>query len=171
MPRFEDGVFQENILDNDLINKMVSFARIGAVPEYLLKFPIEITPVDDAANAIYNLIIHPNNQNRIFHLFNHNYVYVRKLLKLFDKSNNEITILQEEKFKSKIKEILQNEETKRLLKNILDDFDNDLHLDYSNDIIIKSKFTVRYLKKADFKWHKISDNYLNRFINLLRKVI
>lgn len=171
MPRFEDGVFQENILDNELINKIISFLKIGAIPDYLLKFPLEITPVDDAANAIYNLIIHPNSQNRIFHLFNHNNIYVKKLLKLYDKSDNEVKILEEEEFKSLINEILQNEASKRLLKNILDDFDNNLHLNYSNDIIIKSKFTVNYLKKSKFKWHKISNNYIERLIDLLRKVI
>jgi len=49
--------------------------------------------------------------------------------------------------------------------------DKDLHLIYKTDIIIKSEVTIKYLSKIGFTWSKISDKYITRFIELLRKVL
>ena len=171
MPRSKDGVFQENILDNDLINMIVSFVKIGALPDYLLKYPLEFTPVDIASNAIYKLVTHPTNTNRIFHLYNHNTFYASKLLKKLNHYNYDISVLEEDKFINKIKKILQDEESKKILKNLLNNFDDELHLNYTNDIILKSSFSIKYLRRIGFRWHKISNKYLIRLIDLLRKVI
>lgn len=171
MPRIRDGIFQENILDNDLINKITTFIKIGFIPDYLLNYKLEITPVDQAANAIYKLATHYTNSNRIFHLFNHNYISGNGLLKMLKKSDYNIKVLPEPEFKDKINLMLKSEADKGLLKNIFNDFDSNLHLNYENNIKINSKFTIRYLRKVHFKWEKISSKYLIRLIKLFRKVI
>ena len=72
MPRYKDGLFQENISENAYINRLLGFIKIGAIPEALKNIYLEFTPIDICANSIINLVAHPNENNRIFHLFNNN---------------------------------------------------------------------------------------------------
>jgi len=169
MPRLRDGKFQENILDNDFVNKIIAFIKIGMIPDYLQNLPLNFTPIDQASRAIYKIVTHTNNTNRIFHLFNHNNIQVNKILKILKNLNYNVKILTEEDFKNKIEKILHDENSKYLIRNLMNDFDKNLHLDYKFDIVIKSNFTIKYLKKTFFRWHKISNKYLVRFINLLRE--
>ena len=171
MPRFSDGVFQDNIEDNSFINKLAAFIKIGVIPNYILNSMLEFTPVDYAANAIYRITTHPTYKNRIFHLYNYKTVSTKKYIKILKKINYKIEVVDENEFKEKINEVLQDENSKNLLNNLLNDFNRDLHLDFNNDIIIKSKFTIRYLKKIKFKWPRISNKYLIKFINLLKRVM
>ena len=171
MPRYDDGRFQENILDNDLINKFISFIKVRGVPNYILDLNLEFTPVDSASKSIYKLITHPSKGNRIFHLFNHRTITVEEFVIFLQKHGFDIDILDEDRFKYRIKSILQNDNSKNILNNLINDFDNDLHLDYNTDIIVKSDFTIKYLKRTFFAWPRISNKYLIKFINLLRSVI
>ncbi len=169
MPRLKDGKFQQNISSNAFMNRIKSFCEIGYIPNYLLKELIEFTPIDVASRAIFKIVTHTNNKNRIFHLYNHNYVSAKKLINKAKSMKFNINILNENQFKANIQEILNNEEDKSKIEYILNDLNKDLHLDYKHDIISKSNFTVKYLRKTFFKWPKISNKYLSRFIKLLKK--
>ena len=171
MPRIDDGVFQENILDNAFVNKFNSFIKIGMIPDYMLKQTLDFTPIDTASTAIYKLITHPSNKNRIFHLYNHNRVPIAKCLSVFNKLGYNMEVLSENDFKTEIDKIFKDDNAKYILNNLVNDFNNDLHLNYKSDIIIKSDFTIKYLRKIGFRWPKISKKYLMRFLNLLRKVM
>ena len=167
--RFSDGVFQENVLDNNLINKFISFIKIGYLPDYIKDFPIEFTPVDDSANAIYKIITHQSENNRIFHLYNPNILPARKILKLLKKSNLNISVIDEKSFTKKINDLLQDENSKKILNNLLYDFDNNFKLNYENNIIISATFTNNYLKKCHFKWHKLTKTYLTKLFDIIRR--
>ena len=171
MPRYIDGLFQENITDNAFLNKLAAFVKIGCIPDYMLKYPLEFTPIDYAAKAIYTLVTHPTYRNRTFHLNNTKTITVEKYLKRLRKENYEVKIIPENEFVEKVKAIINNENEKNSLNNLLNDFDRDLHLNYNNDIIIKSDFTIKYLRKYGFKWPRISNKYIVKFVNVLRKVI
>ena len=80
-------------------------------------------------------------------------------------------VVSEDDFKNKVNQILDAEMEKSVLRNLINDFNKDLHLDYKTDIIIKSEFTIKYLRRAFYRWPKINARYLIRFFNLLRKVI
>jgi len=171
MPRFQDGKFQENVLDNDFIQKVISFIKVGAIPDYIQNRPLEFTPIDVASNAIYKIITNNSKQNRIFHIHNHNIIQIKKLVAILKKSGLNIDILPEDKFKIRINSIINNEISKNMLKNLINDFDKDLHLKYNSDIIVISNFTNKYLNKSGFKWPKIQNKYLVRFVDLLKRVI
>ncbi len=171
MPRFKDGFFQENFFNNAFMNKIIAFIKIGGIPDYLEKEYLEFTPVDYAANAIYKLITHPNKNNRIFHLYNHNYISLKKLLKRTNKAHYNIKVFSESDFKEKVKDIINSNNSDISFNYLLNDFNKDLHLNYKYDIIAKSEFTIKYLRKTLFRWPKLTNRYLTRFINILRKVI
>lgn len=169
MPRLRDGVFQENLADNAFISKIISFTKMGILPDYMLSEQLEFTPVDSAAKAIYKLIIHPNQYNRVFHLYNPNYIPIEKMQKIAKKLDYDVAVLPEEKFKNILKIILDSEDSNQILNNLVNDLNNNLHLDYKIDIIIKSEFTAKYLRRTFYKWPRIYNNYLIRLINLIRK--
>ena len=171
MPRYKDGIFQENILDNELVQKCIAFVNLGIIPNYLLNISLDITPVDFAASAIYKLITHPSRGNRIFHLYNQHTVSVNKYLKQFKKMGYNLDVLSENDFRDKVRVLLKDDNKKHLLNNLIRDFDDNFNLDYKTDIKMNSKFTIKYLKKLNFRWPKITNRYIFRFINLLRKVM
>ena len=171
MPRNKDGVFQENILNNELVEKCISFVKLGIIPDYILNISLDFTPVDAAVKAVYKILTHPTRKNRIFHLYNHKVVSISKVVKLSKRLNFNIEVLPENDFKDKIISILENENKKNLLNNLMRDFDDNLHLDYTTDIKMSSNFTVKYLNRLNFKWPKISNRYLIKFLKLLRKVM
>ena len=173
MPRYSDGLFQENILENAYINRLIAFLRIGAIPDYIKNNYLEFTPIDISANSIIKLITHPNENNRIFHLFNHNHVYLDRVIQFYNNDLNDeyLKVIDEETFKNKIRKILKNPKTKENLNFLINDFDKQLHLTYFTDIIIKSEKTIKYLEKIGFSWPNITDRYLTNFINLLRMVL
>ena len=150
---------------------MTAFAKIGAIPEYIKGEYLEFTPIDLTASSIIKLITHPNSNNRIFHLFNNNHVYLDKCMKYFKMLNQDFKVLADDEFKKLIKSILNNKKKKELLSSLMNDLDKDLRLMYQTDISIKSDVTIKYLSKIGFSWPKISDKYLTRFINLLRSVM
>lgn len=171
MPRFKDGIFQENVNSNAFVNKLLSFIEIGKIPDYILNDSVELTPVDYAAKAIYKLVTHPNKINRIFHIYNHNYIPIKKLINKSNKMNIKIESISENDFNDLSDELINSGSTKKYFKFLLNDFNNDLHLDYKFDIIMKAEFTIKYLRKTFFAWPKITNRYLIKFINLLKKVI
>ncbi len=171
MPRYRDGIFQENVADNAFMNRLASFVRIGMVPEYMLHNKLEITPVDYAAKSVCKILTHKTDTNRIFHLCNPKTVSVIKCLNVLKKLNYNIEFLPEKDFIDRINNILKSEEAKNLLNIIIDDFDENMHINYNTDMTLKSKFTTKYLRKTIFYWPKINDKYLVKFINILRRIL
>ena len=170
MPRYSDGVFQENVSDNAFVTRLSSFVKMGIIPEYLLDQSLEFTPVDYAAKSIYTIICNPCRINKIFHLYNHKTISIKMYLNLLKSCGYNIKVLSDTLFKEKIRQMLQDDNSKFLLKNLINELNKDLQLDYKTDIIIKSSFTIKYLKKLQFQWPRISKKYLKKFIQLLKKV-
>ena len=171
MPRYYDGVFQENILDNAFINRLLTFIQLGIIPDNILKQTLEFTPVDFAARSVFKIVTNRNSKNRVFHLFDYHTVSINRYLRILKECGFAVQALPEVEFKKQIDLILHNEDTKNILNNLINDFDKNLHLSYKPDIIIVSKFSIRYLRRLCFKWPKITHRYLTNFIKLLKKVI
>ena len=166
MPRFSDGKFQPNKEENAYANRLSTFTKIKIMPDYLLDNYAEFTPVDSCAQAIIKLIENPSNFNRIFHLFNHNHIYVKQLLDIFD-NYIDIKIVSNEEFLKQIDILLSSNNSDEILSGILSDFDKNRKLIYDSNIKLNSNFTVKYLKNIGFKWPSIKKDYLITFFKLL----
>lgn len=164
MNRFSDGKFQPNVDENAFIGRLNSLAKIGCIPDYLLKSYMEFTPVDRCAEAIIKLVQYPTEQNRIFHLYNNNHVNTDDFIKVLRKYKN-ISVVSNTEFLNKIDKLLTQKDFSNILSGILRDFDKNRKLVYESKIKLDAKFTNEYLSKIDFKWPKIDDEYLEKFIN------
>ena len=163
MNRYEDGKFQPNVSQNAFINRLSSLSYIGCVPEYLINNYLEFTPIDSCALAVIKLMQSSNEQNRIFHLYNHHNVNVKEFIDLL-KEYTQIDIVPNEDFIKEINNIVKDEDSNTMLAGVLRDFDADQKLEYDSKIKIKSFFTINYLMKLDFIWPRIDHDYLIKFI-------
>ena len=171
MPRLRDGLFQENIKENAFITKIKDIMELGIIPEYLLDMPLEFTPVDTAAHVVYKLITNKSDINRIFHVYNHNIITLDEYIEIIKEFGYNLKVVKEDIFKENIDLILKDENKKIKLQNIVSDLDNNYHLNYNGDINLNSDFTIKYLKKCEFNWPRISKEYVINFIKLMREEI
>ena len=141
--------------------------KLGVVQEKFLEHELEFTPVDWAAQAIYKLIINPSEQNRIFHLYNHNIIPIEEYLEIANSLDDKIQVVSEETFKQRILNLLNDGEID--LQNLISVLDDEYHLYYHSEINLNSNFTVKYLDRCKFNWPIISKEYLIDFIKLIRK--
>ena len=56
MNRYSDGTFQPNVDENAYISRLLSFSKIGCMPEYLTNGYMEFTPIDCCSEAIIKIM-------------------------------------------------------------------------------------------------------------------
>lgn len=165
--RYKDGKFQINISENAFLSRLISFIKLGCIPDYLLEGYGEFSPVDYVANAIVK-IVKNNPDYTVFHLFNNNHIPLGKMIKIFNKYGLHIDILPEKEFLKVIDKTLK--EDKSILSGIINDFDNNKKLVYDSNIILKNDFTNEFLSILSFKWCKIDKRYIYKYLNYLKEV-
>ena len=164
MSRFSDGKFQPNVDENAFIGRLISLSKIECIPDYLLNTYMEFTPIDYCAEAVIKLIQYPTNENRIFHLYNNNHVNIQDFIEVLKKYTI-IDIVSNEEFLKKIDKLLTRKDFSNILSGVLRDFDENKKLVYESKVKLDANFTNEYLSKIDFKWPKIDNIYLEKFIN------
>lgn len=167
MPRLSDGKFQENIDENAYISRLKTFNALGYIPEYLTNGYLEFTPIDSTAQSILKIMQYTNKENRIYHVFNHNHVYLKDLLKAMKELNNEIQVISNEEFKQNIKSILKSKNSV-ILNTLINDLDKDLNLNYDSKISLNSEQSIELLRLYGFKWPKIDKRYLMNILMLIK---
>lgn len=167
--RYSDGHFQINVSENAFISKIRSFAEIKCIPDYLLKQPIEFTPVDLCAEAIVKLSFAKTNI-KIFHLFNNNLINFEELISVISQFGIKMDILEQKDFNKLIHELIENNKQKELISGIVNDFDKDGYLNYNFNVEIKNDITDSFLEKLNFKWPIIDKNYIKKYISYLKSI-
>ena len=166
--RFSDGKFQTNYNTNAFLNRINSIWKIGCIPDYVHSLYLEFTPVDYCAKAIVSLCQYSNNTNKIFHLFNHNHIYIKEFIEIYNKHFENIKIVSEQDFIKIIENLLKN--NNEILKGILNDFDKNHKLVYDSNIRIKSTFTINFLQRIGFSWPTITEDYILNFLKYIKKL-
>ena len=108
-----------------------------------------------------------NEYNIIYHIFNHNHVFVKDVLQIMDKVGEKIEVIENQEFKKKIKEIL-NSSKSELLGTLINDLDKDLNLNYDSKISLNSKHTIELLEMYGFKWPQIDKKYIMNILKLIK---
>ena len=167
--RYSDGFFQKNINANAFYSRIKSLVNLKIITQAMLNQQIEFTPVDECASAIVCLARTKQYDNKIFHLFNHNLILVKDILKALEKFNIHIEPLDDNSFKEKILEYTNSLNSG--IDAIVNDIDTtNLSLKYNYTVNIKSDFTQKILKDLGFKWSKIDDKYLYKIFNYMISV-
>ena len=159
--RFIDGQSQINLEENKFYNLIRSIINIGAIPDKLLTYKIEFTPVDYCSKAVISLL---NYHNKVFHLFNHNYITMYQFIKILDTFGINIKILDEIAYKNLITKILGEDNKQILLKGIINELTSNQLFNFTN-LDIDSKITIQYLKKQEFNWPEINRIYVGKILH------
>ena len=167
MPRVSDGKFQDNIQENAYMNRLKVFKNLGFIPDYLENEYLELTPVDKASESILKIMQYTKNNNRIYHIFNHNYIYLQEVLKIMKQMNIKIEIIKDEVFKGKIKKYLSSNKS-NILSPIINELDKNLNLNYYSKINLNSEHTVKLLELYGFKWPQIDKKYIQNILKLIK---
>ena len=171
--RYSDGVFQENITENAFYSRIKSMILFGAVADTMLDQEIEFTPIDICCRNIVELAKNNITDNKIFHLYNHNFIKIKDLIDVLNSLGSNIKIISSEEFKNKILELSKSEDSKALL-GIINDFDisdkDNISINYNFSVSITSEYTQKYLHLLKSDWNETSKNYIRKLILYMKKV-
>lgn len=167
--RYSDGAFQVNISENAFINRIRSFIQIGSVPTSLRNLCVEFTPVDICADAVVNLVKYKNDFT-IFHVFNNNTITFEELIRKLAKLGIVLDFVDDTDFSKRVKFLAQNENTKNLVTGIINDFSKNKKIEYVTNIKMDNTFTNKYLKRLLFRWPKINEKYILKYISYLKSI-
>ena len=165
--RYTDGKYQPNVEENAFANRIKSFISLEMIPKSMLDMYVEYTPIDYAADAIVK-ISKLEKLPAVIHLFNHNHVYMPKLIEILKKINIELNIVDDEKFKELIERKLKNHS--KDIDGIIVDLNSKKEIKYLSNIIVDSKYSIDLLKKLDFEWPDITSEYIIRYLEYLENI-
>lgn len=163
--RYSDGKFQINISENAFLNRIITFIKLGAIPDYLLDGYCEFTPIDYVADAIVRIVKY-NHPYTVLHVYNSNHIPMSKMISIFKQYGIAIDILPEDQFIEKVNQTLANNEND--LSGIINDFDTNKKLIYDSNVILNNDFTNEFLTKLSFKWCTIDKTYLFKYLDYLK---
>lgn len=162
-PRYSDGVFQINKLENALYNRIQTFIKLGHVPENLRHFLVEFTPVDYLAKSVIKSIEFYNNSINVLHLYNPNHIIIEDLVKAISEKSS---IIPDEDFRNLIRKTLKDPNKRTIISSIVNDMDSEFNLIYSSDIKLNNDFSVKFLEQIGFKWPIIDKKYIKLILYL-----
>jgi len=165
--RYSDGKFQPNVEENAFANRIKAFMHIGYIPKGLEQMYLEFTPIDYASKAIVK-IAEDNPKGKMLHLFNHNHIYMDKLLNVLEKINVDIQIVEDKKFNSELEQSMSKKDQE--IEGIIIDINEDKEIKYISNIIVNSEKTIKYLEKLGFNWPVISDEYIIKYFRYLKNI-
>ncbi|MDD3303554.1 MAG: amino acid adenylation domain-containing protein [Clostridia bacterium] len=164
--RWNDGKFQPNVEENAFANRLKTMIELEIIPDNILSFYLEFTPIDYAAEAVLKLA-KTSKQYNTFHLFNHKHAE----MKFVDQVLNNMGILTKHISKNEMTKILdklmKQKNGFKKIQGIVLDINQHKELDYESNIVVKSDFTTNVLKKLKFEWPTITDEYIIRYIQYL----
>lgn len=165
--RYKDGHFQKNIEENAFYNILLVILRYSMVPSTMLNQYLEFTPVDLCSKAMLDILWHTSKAQRVYHLFNKNYIKVERLIKMLEKEGIKIEIKDPKEFHDKIVEKAQ--EDSGMLKGLVNDLDLERGLSFKNTIKQENKITNNYLKKIGFEWKGADQKYIHKIIKYIKE--
>ena len=171
--RYSDGIFQENITENAFYSRIKSMVTLGYIADTMLDQEIEFTPIDICSRNIVALAKNSITDNKIYHLFNHNFIKIKDIVQVLNSLDFNIEIVSSKIFKNKILELSKSENSKALL-GIINDFDysnkENISINYNFSVSITSEYTKKYLHLLKCDWNETSKNYIRKLILYMKKV-
>lgn len=150
--RASDGVFQVNSNENLFYNLLNFFITTKKVPLMAKDQVFNISPVDDCARLIVEILRKANNYI-IYHITNVYTLTLENIIAILNELGYDIEFVEDTQYQETLNTYLAQ------YPSIAEQF---LHLDCSPNIVVQSPITEKVLKYLDFDWTKISINYMKK---------
>ncbi len=149
--RTADGKFQPNKADNGFLHRVRAILKMGIVNDNMDKYPMDLTAIDEAAEAVVLLAL-DEQVNEIYHILNPKYLSVRALFDRLGLPRREASTAET------IETVAANAG------------DRDVHVfefyslisARSENVDVDVRFTMDALKKYGFTWSEPSADYLKK---------
>ena len=167
--RLSDGKFQPNVEENAFSNRIKTLISLGAITNQMYEKYLEMTPIDVASCAI-NKIMEFSNKNIVYHLFNHNHIPMIYFIDILKKLGVNVNILTMDDFTKLLHYYMSDKEKLNIIQGIIPDISKDGSLEYNDNIIIKSEISQKMLEAVNFKWPKLDEDYILKYLQYLQKI-
>lgn len=167
--RYSDGKFQINVSENAFVNRVKSILKLQVLQEGFQKHATEFAPVDLCAEAIIK-IIKSNPEFSVFHIFNNYLTSFKDMIQYMKKCNIEIQLVSDKEFASTVKKFLRDPNLRNQISGIVSDLNTEKIFILNANILLDCNFTVSYLDKVGFKWSKIDQDYIQKYIEYFRTI-
>ena len=114
--------------------------------------------------------MYSENAFTIFHVYNNRHITFTELIKILNSLHIPMEIVSSDEFNKRVESLSKNEDKKYNLSGIINDFDKNKKLKYTTNIKIKNDFTNKILKNLSFKWPKINEKYIKRYVRYLKSI-
>ena len=128
----------------------------------MLNLEIEFTPVDYCAKFIVHLSKNMYNNLNIYHLFNNNLITFKNFIEILSLYGYNLKTISLEDFK---KIILNSNKNSFGITNYLSILDNK----NTSSLTIDNSYTNLLLNTSNLNWPCISQKYIKKIINYLKK--
>lgn len=161
-----DGHFQRNIEENAFYHILLLILKYGMIPETMLEQNLEFTPVNLCSKAIDLLLWHTEVGQRVYHLFNQNYIKVSELLEILKLQGITVQIKTAKEFHDEM--MVKIQQDTNILKGVVNDLDSKEGLSFHLTIDQRNDITNAYLKKLGFEWPNVDEKYIQKIINYIQ---
>lgn len=143
MPRYSDGVFQQNATQNVFLLAMKSILDCHMVPIEFLSTSIEFSPVDECSKMILSLLNQPCSRS-IYHILNPNEITIAQLVDLLKVLHYDIKEVDLATFENEIVHHSDEYTREYLLSQNLNSYSLDLTLNDLSDLGLSWQCTDSY---------------------------
>ena len=154
MPRFSDGVFQQNANQNVFLGALKAIIDSKVIAKDFLGLKVEFSPVDECSKMILSLLKN-SAPNSIYHILNNKEISLFELKTLLKFLNCDILDVD---LKTFIEEVSKNSDEyikEYILSNNLNEFSQDT--------------TLQILNKLGLEWSSIDVNYMQKILKIIKE--
>lgn len=172
--RYEDGQFQQNIMENGLYNNLKALISLGKIPkEFLTEGNFELTPVDSCSQAMVKLMMTKALINNTYHLANPKRVSMQKFKEVINQMGYELTAVSDEEFYQYVQNQVQEQGFTRelsMIYNRLRRVENLQGEDSPQIMTHSTDFTVLALKKIGFIWPELDGIFIEKMLEYCQRI-
>ena len=158
--RYTDGKFQDNDNQNAFLNRIVTFTKLGKIPDSFANLSIDLSPVDICSKVITNILKYKSSYGKVFHIYNNNCITVKELLSHITFLGKPIEIIPAKDFNSLICGLSSKEDA----LGIINDITSNLGKMDNNNIKLKCDFTINYITNLGLEWPIPNSVYIKKFL-------
>ena len=150
--RASDGIFQVNSNENLFYNLLNFFITTKKVPFIAKDQIFNISPVDDCARLIVE-ILNKANRDKIYHITNIHTLTLENIIAILNELGYDIEFVEDAQYHEILNTYLLQ------YPAIAEQF---LHLNHTPNIVVQNPITEKILQDLHFNWTKISLNYMKK---------
>lgn len=155
MPRYEDGVFQQNSNQNVFLLAMKSILDCKMIPKEFYSTSLEFSPVDECSKMVLSLL-GKNSLRSIYHILNNKEITIFDLTTLLRSLGCDIVETDLATFKNTLDNYTDEYTKEYLLSQNLNAYSQDL--------------TLKDLSSIGLSWHETDLAYMQKVLNVITKL-